>query len=78
MRMADKPADGLAVEGAAAAPDRRYRISHPATVPVLTENGLRCGTGFYAAPVNDEHVNDEHGPHRAQEHVIRENGRQER
>ena len=77
MRMADKPADGLAVEGAAAAaPDRRYRISHPAApaaVPVLTENGLRRGTGFYAAPVNDEH-----GPHRAQEHVIRENGRQER
>jgi hypothetical protein len=73
MRMADKPADGLAVEGAAAAPDRRYRISHPAAVPGLTENGLRRGTGFYAAPVNDEH-----GPHRAQEHVIRENGRQER
>ena len=73
MRMADKPADGLAVEGAAAAPDRRYRISHPAAVPVLPENGLRRGTGFYAAPVNDEH-----GPHRAQEHVIRENGRQER
>ena len=74
MRMADKPADGLAVEGAAAAaPGRGYRISHPAAVPVLTENGLRRGTGFYAAPVNDEH-----GPHRAREHVIRENGHQER
>ncbi len=74
MRMADKPADGLAVEGAAAtAPGRGYRISHPAAAPVLTENGLRRGTGFYAALVNDEH-----GPHRAQEHVVRENGRQER
>ena len=74
MRMADKPADGLAVEGAAAAaPGRGYRISHPVAVPVLTENGLRRGTGFYAAPVHDEY-----GPHRAQEHVIRENGRQER
>ncbi len=74
MRMADNPAYGLAVAGAAAAaPDRRYRISHRAAVPVLTEYGLRCGTGFYAATVNDEH-----GPHRAQEHVIRENGRQER
>ncbi len=74
MRMADKPAGGLAVEGAAAAvPDRGYRVSHPAAVPVLTENGPHCGTGFYAATVNDEH-----GPHRAQEHAIRENGRQER
>jgi hypothetical protein len=74
MRMADKPANGLAVEGAAAtARDPGYRLSHPAAVPVLTENGLRCGTGIYAATVNDEH-----GPHRAQEHVIRENGRQER
>ncbi len=74
MRMADKPAYGLAVEGAAAtAPDRGYRISHLAAVPVLTENGLRHGTDFYAASINDEH-----GPHRAQEHVIRENGRQER
>ena len=72
--MADKPADGLAVEGAAAAATGRgYRISHPVAVPVLTENGLRRGTGFYAAPVHDEF-----GPHRAQEHVIRENGRQER
>ena len=74
MRMAGKPAGGLAVEGAAAAaPDRWYRMSYPAGAPVLLENGLRRGTGFYAAPVNDEH-----GPHRAGEHVIRENGRQER
>ena len=71
--MAEKPADGLAVEGAAtAAPDRGYRMSHPAAAPVLTQNGLRRGPGFYAAPVGDEH-----GSNRAQEHKIRENGRQE-
>ncbi len=74
MRMADTPADGLAVEGAAAAaPDRSYRMSYPAAAPVLLEDGLRHGTCFYAAPVTDEH-----GPRRAQEHLIRENGRQER
>jgi hypothetical protein len=74
MRMADKPADGLAVEGAVVtAPDRAFRMSRPAAAPVLTENGLHRGAGFYAAPVADEH-----GPNRAREHVIRENGRQER
>ncbi len=74
MRMAEKPADGLAVEGAASAsPDRRYRMSYPAAAPVLLESGLRHGTCFYAAPIADEH-----GPSRAQEHLIRENGRQER
>ena len=72
MRMADKPADGLAVEGAAA-PDRGYRMSYPAAAPVLLESGLRHGTCFYAAPVTDEH-----GPSRAQEHLIRENGHQKR
>jgi len=52
--MADKPADGLAVEGAAR--PRQARVSHitSVAVPVLTENGLRRGTGFYAAPVHDE------------------------
>lgn len=79
MRMADEPADGLAVVATTAAPGRGYRISHPDTVHVLAENGLPRGTGFYAAPVEHEHGTHEYGPGRygAQEHVTRQNGRQE-